>query len=107
VLFEVLTGRQPFADDDVSDTLANVLKRDLDWAALPPGLPVPLTTVLRGCLEKDRRRRIADIAAVLFVLGKIDTLAQAPSPSSAAVLLLPRVDSVSRGWLLESYWERR
>ena len=33
VLYEMLTGRAPFAGEDVSDTLANVLKREPDWNA--------------------------------------------------------------------------
>ena len=35
VLYEMLTGRRPFDGDDVSDTLANVLKIDPDWSVLP------------------------------------------------------------------------
>jgi eukaryotic-like serine/threonine-protein kinase len=35
VLYEMLTGRRPFDGEDVGDTLANVLKIDPDWAALP------------------------------------------------------------------------
>src|SRR5262245_12451197 len=55
VLFEMLTGKGPFAGDDVSDTLANVLKREPDWAAVPAEVPLALRALLRRCLEKDRR----------------------------------------------------
>ena len=36
VLFEMLTGSRAFAGDDVSDTLAAVLRAEVDWSALPP-----------------------------------------------------------------------
>jgi serine/threonine protein kinase len=62
VLYEMLTGRRAFDGDDVSDTLANVLKSDPDWSALPPGTPQNIRRVLRRCLEKDPRRRLHDIA---------------------------------------------
>ena len=35
VLYEMLTGRRAFDGEDVSDTLANVLKIDPDWSVLP------------------------------------------------------------------------
>ena len=35
VLFEMLTGRRAFKGDEVSDTLASVLKSDPAWDALP------------------------------------------------------------------------
>ena len=38
-LYEMLTGRRAFAGDDVSDTMASVLKSDPDWSALPVGTP--------------------------------------------------------------------
>src|SRR4051794_20295643 len=34
VLFEMLSGRRAFEGEDVSDTVANVLKTDPDWSAL-------------------------------------------------------------------------
>ena len=35
VLYEMLTGRRLFPGEDVSDTLAAVLRQDVDWQALP------------------------------------------------------------------------
>ena len=35
----MLTGKRPFDGEDVSDTLANVLKIDPDWSALPSEIP--------------------------------------------------------------------
>jgi serine/threonine protein kinase len=62
VLYEMLTGRRAFAGEDVSDTLALVLTRDLNWPALPTNTPASIRRMLRRCLEKDRKRRLADIA---------------------------------------------
>src|ERR1700736_2224606 len=50
VLFEMLTGREMFRGETVSDTLAAVLRADLDWQALPPGTPAPIRRLLRRCL---------------------------------------------------------
>jgi serine/threonine-protein kinase len=73
VLYEMLTGRQPFDAADVTDTLATILMKDVDWQLLPPQIPVSIRRVLNGCLEKDRRRRIGDVAAVLFAIDEADT----------------------------------
>ena len=35
VLFEMLTGRRPFAGETVTETLASVLKNEPDWSSLP------------------------------------------------------------------------
>ena len=69
VLFEMLTGKRAFEGEDVSDTLANVLKTAPDWAALPATVPTPLRTLLTLCLEKDRARRMADVAVAQFLLS--------------------------------------
>ena len=61
VLYEMLTGQNPFRGDDVSETLAAVLTRQPDWRALA-AMPPPIRRLLRRCLEKDPRRRLADIA---------------------------------------------
>lgn len=39
----------------MNDTLAAVLKNDPEWNALPVDTPVPIRTLVRACLEKDRR----------------------------------------------------
>jgi WD40 repeat protein len=62
VLYEMLTGRRMFTGETVSDTLAAVLKTDPDWSALPAETPPAIRRLLRRCLERDRRRRLADIA---------------------------------------------
>jgi eukaryotic-like serine/threonine-protein kinase len=61
VLFELLSGRSPFADETISDTLARVLERDADWEALPPSTPDRVRDLLRRCLHKDISRRLRDI----------------------------------------------
>src|SRR5207249_5049011 len=39
VLYEMLAGKRAFEGDDVSDTLAAVLRGEPDWSALPAGVP--------------------------------------------------------------------
>jgi serine/threonine-protein kinase len=70
VLYEMLTGRRAFEGEDAAETLAFVMARELDWDALPAECPAAIRTLLRRCLEKDPRRRIADISTALFVLDE-------------------------------------
>jgi len=61
VLFEMLSGKQAFAREDISHTLAAVIMKEPDWSVLPADLPVPLGRLLRRCLVKDRRSRLQAI----------------------------------------------
>jgi eukaryotic-like serine/threonine-protein kinase len=69
VLFEMLTGRRPFEGQEVSDTLASVLKSDPEWQALP-SLPPSVRALVEGCLKKDPNDRIADISTARFALSQ-------------------------------------
>jgi eukaryotic-like serine/threonine-protein kinase len=80
VLYEMLTGHGPFAGEDVSDTLANVLKRELDWSALPKDVPAAVCTLMQRCLAKDRLKRVSDISAAKFVLGELSQITSPPDP---------------------------
>ena len=80
VLFEMLTGRPAFADETISDTIAHVLERDVDWRALPPWTPVRFQDLLRRCLQKDVTRRVRDIGDVRLELEE----ALAPSNAHTA-----------------------
>ncbi len=62
VLYEMLTGRRAFPGETVSDTLAAILTRDPDWSALPASAPATVRRLLVRCLERDRNRRLHDIA---------------------------------------------
>jgi Tol biopolymer transport system component len=85
VLFEMLTRKRAFEGEDVSDTLASVLKGEPGWSALPGEVPVSIRTLLTGCLAKDPRQRIADLSVALFVInhqGSVVPPGHAPIPDS-------------------------
>ena len=62
VLYEMLTGRSAFPGETISDTIASVLQREPEWAALPAETPAGIRRLLRRCLEKDPKNRLHDIA---------------------------------------------
>ena len=62
VLFEMLTGRQAFGDETVSDVITAILSRNPDMNALPKVTPRRIRDLIRRCLEKDPRWRLHDIA---------------------------------------------
>ena len=64
VLYELSTGKRLFKGDDVSDTLASVLKDQPDFDSVP----ARLRPLLRRCLEKDPKKRLRDIGDALSSL---------------------------------------
>jgi serine/threonine-protein kinase len=62
ILFEMLAGRRLFGGETTSDVLAAVLRAEPDWSELPAGTPVPISRLLRRCLDRDPRERLHDIA---------------------------------------------
>ena len=68
VLFEMLTGHSPFQEETISDSLAAVLRADLNWSLLPPSTPPHLKELLRRCLRRDVRQRLRDIGEVRIAL---------------------------------------
>src|SRR5262245_51060060 len=57
VLYEMLTGRQGFQGRTVSDILASVLARDVDFSLLPPRLNSKIPQLIRRAVEKEPKRR--------------------------------------------------
>jgi serine/threonine-protein kinase len=64
VLYEMLTGRTLFAAPTISDTLAAVLKSDIDVSAIP----AKVRPVLDRCLRRDPRQRWQAIGDVRMLL---------------------------------------
>jgi len=71
VLYEMLSGRSLFSADTVSDTLAGVLKSEIDLDALPGSTPSALRRLLRRCLERNPKNRLHDIADARIVLDEV------------------------------------
>ena len=78
VFFEMLTAKPAFSGADGGATLHAVVTGEPDWAALPPGIPDAIKALLRRCLTRERRQRIADAGIVRYVLADA---AQAPQMS--------------------------
>jgi serine/threonine protein kinase/Tol biopolymer transport system component len=64
VLWEMLTGSSPFGGATVSDTIASVLRSELDWSALPAETPPSARRLLRRCLQRDVHSRLSDATTV-------------------------------------------
>jgi predicted ATPase len=62
ILYECLTGQRAFPGASVQDRLSAAVSREPDWSALPVGTPQRLRRLLAACLERDPRRRLAEIA---------------------------------------------
>src|SRR5215831_2089500 len=61
VLYELLTGKQAFHKETLTDTLVAVLEQEPDWQALASTTPTALRALVRRCLQKDKDRRFRDI----------------------------------------------
>jgi len=70
-LYEMLTGTRPFPGTTSTETLAAIIKDDLDWDALPAETRTPVRRLLRRCLTKDPRDRLHDIADARIVLQSL------------------------------------
>ena len=90
VLYEMLTGRRAFEGDDVSDTLAAILRGEPDWTALPGEVPPAIRTLMARCLAKDRKQRMRDIGDVQLVLnGAFEAPAQSTAAAPSAAVPRP------------------
>ena len=75
ILYEMLTGQQLFEGETVSDTIAELLKREIDLRALPPDTPASVRALLEKCLQRDPKKRLRDIG---------DAWVEASDPPAAA-----------------------
>src|SRR5262249_11734779 len=96
VFYEMLTGKQTFAGESVSDTLASVLKVDPDWSALPQDTPASILRLIRRCLTKDRKQRLQAIGEARIVIEE----RLANSQSEAEVAMRAEVPTSKLPWIL-------
>jgi Tol biopolymer transport system component len=92
VVYEMITGRRAFAGDDISETIASILRSDPDWT----GVPASVKPLLVSCLQRDPRQRLRDVGDVALLLNRAPVAQRpAPSSSSTAVKALTAVSIVA------------
>ena len=68
ILFEMLTGKQLFHGETISDTLAAVLRAEPDWGNLPVAEAPELCRLIERCLERNPKQRLRDIGEARIFL---------------------------------------
>jgi serine/threonine-protein kinase len=91
VLFEMLTGTRAFEGEDVTDTIAAVVRGTPNWDALPKDVPEQVRMLLQRCLEKDRAKRLPDISVAQFLM----TEKMAPPVAPASTIPEKRVRPIA------------
>jgi Tol biopolymer transport system component len=68
LLYEMLTARQAFGGETMTDVLARIVKDAPDWTALPNKIPARVVWVIRRCLEKNLKERFQSAADIRILL---------------------------------------
>lgn len=78
VLFECLSGRRPHSSAD------STLNHDPDWSLLPIDIPNAIIDLIRGCLQKSRTDRIANMTRFCEAIGQqVRATSDGHEPASA------------------------
>jgi serine/threonine protein kinase len=62
VVYEMLTGGPVFEGETTGEIIGGIFKAEPDWRRLPSETPESIRRMLRRCLEKDRSKRLHDMA---------------------------------------------
>jgi serine/threonine-protein kinase len=82
VLYEMLTARQAFRGEHVSDILASVLAREPDFTLLPARLNPRVRETIQRCLDKDPKRRWQAIGDVRLEIERILASGELNAPAA-------------------------
>jgi Tol biopolymer transport system component len=73
VLYEMMSGKRAFKGEDVSETLASVLKDKVPMDELPAATPPRLKRLIERCLNRDLKTRLRDIGEARIEIAGIET----------------------------------
>ena len=77
LLFEMLAGARAFEGEDLTDTIAAIVRGEPNWQALPATTPPALRQLLQRTLVKERAERLPDMSVVRYILNQPDILTPA------------------------------
>ena len=85
VLYEMLTGKQAFPGETVTESLAGVIRAEPDWSQLPSTTPMRVRVLLQRCLQKEPKQRLQAIGDARISLDEVIAGAPGDTPSSATI----------------------
>jgi serine/threonine protein kinase/Tol biopolymer transport system component len=91
VLFETLSGDRAFGGTDTTEVLAAVVRAEPDWTRLPADTSDSLRRLMRWCLTKDPRQRLAHIHDARLLLEDVQSEVARPSTRDKKAPPLERV----------------
>lgn len=68
VLYEMLAGKAAFGRETAADTISAIVSQEPDKTLLPERVPPAVRMLLSRCLQKDRTRRLQDLADARVML---------------------------------------
>ena len=98
VVYEMLSGRQLFKGETVSDMVAAVLRDEIDWTAVPAATPQPVRRLIERCLDRDIKRRLQAIGEARVTLEEATARASADSVARRPAAAHPTIMARGR-WL--------
>jgi serine/threonine protein kinase len=84
VLYEMLSGKEAFSGESVTDILAAVVRGEPDWTQLPVKTPGRIRELLQRCSEKDPKKRLQAIGEARIALENYLADPKGAEASSAA-----------------------
>lgn len=81
IVYEMVTGQRAFPGEDVSESIASVLKTEPDYSQVPASLK-PL---LVSCFQKDPRNRLRDIGDARLLTDRVDAGSSSNASSSMPI----------------------
>ncbi len=104
VLFEMLSGHIAFGGESTAESLAAILTREPEWGRLPAETPPSIRRLLRRCLEKDRTRRLADMADVRLEIDERESERAETRPAIRGTLRRGLVGAAAGALLATTLW---
>jgi serine/threonine protein kinase len=87
VLYEMLTGHQPFGGSTTVETAAAILKEDPEPISVAaPAVSLGLGSVVSKCLEKRPRDRFSSAHDLALTLGAVDSAAWSPPTQDRSLI---------------------
>ena len=81
VLYELLTGKQAFQGETVTDITVKILTGEPEWTGLPPETPTQIRILLKRCLQKEKTLRKQAAGDVRI---EIQEALSGPAPAESA-----------------------